>query len=212
MPLARHDTASDTLSWITFISTHMPLARHDFEWQIRYSILQTFLLTCLLRGMTIEAATMMIVRTDFYSHASCEAWRRKLHPLFNLRPISTHMPLARHDKEISDKTKKQVNFYSHASCEAWRSWIRLRHIHRRFLLTCLLRGMTMCFCLLQDGQYISTHMPLARHDQDAGYLLEDIQNFYSHASCEAWLHCPGNQQGYGAFLLTCLLRGMTLGK
>ena len=56
-----------------------------------------------------------------------------------------------------------------------------------FLLTCLLRGMTKM--VYQVGKYIgvSTHMPLARHDESGR---------------------PDRQTTTG-FLLTCLLRGMT---
>ena len=35
------------------------------------------------------------------------------------------------------------------------------------------------------AQWISTHMPLARHDKEDKPAKEDIENFYSHASCEA---------------------------
>ena len=38
--------------------------------------------------------------------------------------------------------------------------------------------------LLRDAQ-ISTHMPLARHDGAAERLAEKYGDFYSHASCEA---------------------------
>ena len=75
MPLARHDPVDYTDSIVAIVSTHMPLARHDVEyWQgdsgtgvsthmplARHDERSTdtdgihyrFLLTCLLRGMTI---------------------------------------------------------------------------------------------------------------------------------------------------------------
>ena len=73
----------------------MPLARHDrFAFRIifRFCI---FLLTCLLRGMTgLPGADMQI------------------------KIISTHMPLARHDFNHSQSGMSGMDFYSHASCEA----------------------------------------------------------------------------------------------
>ena len=37
-------------------------------------------------------------------------------------------------------------------------------IATRFLLTCLLRGMTIHTSIPFGNHYVSTHMPLARHD------------------------------------------------
>ena len=53
MPLARHDSGLSKMFPTTSISTHMPLARHDCErfWNV-YNYFK-FLLTCLLRGMTV---------------------------------------------------------------------------------------------------------------------------------------------------------------
>ena len=62
------------------------------------------------------------------------------------------------------------------------------------------------FCTLI---FVSTHMPLARHD---GVIIRcgyGKNSFYSHASCEAWRTSPAHRQATHAFLLTCLLRGMT---
>ena len=56
--------------------------------------------------------------------------------------VSTHMPLARHDKD----------------------YLSLIHFFYEFLLTCLLRGMTECRKVFCDEVNVSTHMPLARHD------------------------------------------------
>ena len=54
-----------------------------------------FLLTCLLRGMTTTPFT--------------KCW---------ICPVSTHMPLARHDKDKKKLAALVDSFYSHASCEA----------------------------------------------------------------------------------------------
>ena len=107
----------------------------------------------------------------------------------------------------------------------------LRTIQREFLLTCLLRGMTRFLDVSSKSETISTHMPLARHDQKKGSVIDNDnkflltcllrgmtefpgilyrgQNFYSHASCEAWLVRSAGSGVYEQFLLTCLLRGMT---
>ena len=55
-----------------------------------------------------------------------------------------------------------------------------------FLLTCLLRGMTFRMFPPTIRRWISTHMPLARHDQNQQALCNILTHFYSHASCEAW--------------------------
>ena len=123
-----------------WISTHMPLARHD-----------------------------------------------STRPRYIAQPsISTHMPLARHDCSMFRLLPWTCHFYSHASCEAWRGWHISVSIMPKFLLTCLLRGMTLCVSDITERAYISTHMPLARHDLSASLSASLSSNFYSHASCEAW--------------------------
>ena len=71
MPLARHDFDAPFQNKDDNVSTHMPLARHD-ELYCECDLLSTFLLTCLLRGMT-AFATIDTALKGFYSHASCEA-------------------------------------------------------------------------------------------------------------------------------------------
>ena len=61
----------ETLKYEQFVSTHMPLARHDVSKRIR-NLDRTFLLTCL--GMTRRPRAINVSFT-----------------------VSTHMPLARHD-------------------------------------------------------------------------------------------------------------------
>ena len=53
MPLARHDRKDMKEANAQHISTHMPLARHDFGAAEIMHYVGKFLLTCLLRGMTI---------------------------------------------------------------------------------------------------------------------------------------------------------------
>ena len=54
-----------------------------------------------------------------------------------------------------------------------------------FLLTCLLRGMTVDMLRNPCAFIISTHMPLARHDKMIFGNKAITHDFYSHASCEA---------------------------
>ena len=112
--------------------------------------------------MTIVPA-VPVAFMDFYSHASCEAWP------FTETTVSNY-----------------YNFYSHASCEAWRTNRPVTFCQIGFLLTCLLRGMTMFWCPINRTLKISTHMPLARHDLKPLIQTTHTRDFYSHASCEAW--------------------------
>ena len=74
----------------------MPLARHDMKASRDVMDVITFLLTCLLRGMTGAA-----VRIRVYPHVSThmplarhDVWLGKIKRTVG---VSTHMPLARHD-------------------------------------------------------------------------------------------------------------------
>ena len=73
----------------------MPLARHDISGAELVSAIAGFLLTCLLRGMTLNSDEV---------NANND--------------VSTHMPLARHDKSAVIAYLVNLSFYSHASCEA----------------------------------------------------------------------------------------------
>ena len=66
-------TSANFSAGISVVSTHMPLARHDFL-EVENGEKMEFLLTCLLRGMT-------------NSYDGMNAYLS----------VSTHMPLARHD-------------------------------------------------------------------------------------------------------------------
>ena len=118
----------------------MPLARHDNIGGLSVSDRHPFLLTCLLRGMTT---------TDFAIPYN--------------GTVSTHMPLARHDKSrIYPGAGRMVS--THMPIARHDGWSPGSDDGRpEFLLTCLLRGMT----------YIEYN----------NRLLE--LGFYSHASCEA---------------------------
>ena len=185
----------------------MPLARHDFF-----------------------SASFSSLMLNFYSHASCEAW------------LFVYLTIAGFN-----------NFYSHASCEAWLLITMKFRKTQKFLLTCLLRGMTrlkwcgapeiifLLTCLLRGmtrtypwcsrTDFISTHMPLARHDshpvQRTDSLVisthmplarHDGNNHLLYGTLEISTHMPLARHDNSSihctfkssrFLLTCLLRGMT---
>ena len=141
----------------------MPLARHDKE-KIHILNLIEFLLTCLLRGMTVSE----------------DVWN-------GIRWVSTHMPLARHDKPDSNFWHLHNRFYSHASCEAWPSGERFR------------RSYTV----------VSTHMPLARHDRNSLLLISCVNSFLLTCLLRGMTVYWQDALFVSRFLLTCLLRGMT---
>ena len=190
---------------------------------------QKFLLTCLLRDMTISALPSFVVHgfyshascetwllivfliylfESFYSHASCETWPRKM--VVNAPPdVSTHMPLARHDVDFSSMSYVSQSFYSHASCETWLRKRPDRLRYSRFLLTCLLRDMTA-----SADFKTSSFSGFYSHASCETWLLRSLSFplrtcFYSHASCETWPEVAKRMQYFLQFLLTCLLRDMT---
>ena len=184
MPLARHDVVFRVLLLHPFVSTHMPLARHD--WILFLELPgRLFLLTCLLRGMTyssLDAAAILkgflltcLLRGMTFSKA---AWMPNIQFLLTclLRGMTMVFSL------IS------------ASLE--------------FLLTCLLRGMTV-YTYTGDNEWkVSTHMPLARHDSHppGSFICRTVSTHMPLARHDNihWCFLLGCM-----FLLTCLLRGMT---
>ena len=77
------------------VSTHMPLARHDGIYGFKKWLLR-FLLTCLLRGMTIR--THVVSVTGFVStHMPLARHDIATNNILGYLTVSTHMPLARHD-------------------------------------------------------------------------------------------------------------------
>ena len=186
----------------------MPLARHDPDNLCSICLSVMFLLTCLLRGMTFSFSTPFLIYV-FLLTCLLRGITPHVTDIDNIHWVYTHMPLAMHDLLVPLGSRPDSRFYSHASCEAWPwfpsiflwqstflltcltcSWCR----PQKFLLTCLLRGMTsrtitslkksrfLLTCLLRGmtsqpveqpafGSYISTHMPLARHDRTIIDLL-----------------------------------------
>ena len=139
MPLARHDFSLQSPYGNIHVSTHMPLARHDAVGRRSLHMRAEFLLTCLLRGMTVTkklygvrftvSTHMPLARHDqwhvsglrgFAFLLTCLLRGMTTRILTNLKSmtVSTHMPLARHDHRQYHATVCVLRFYSHASCEA----------------------------------------------------------------------------------------------
>ena len=145
-----------------------------------------FLLTCLLRGMTTVRESFHL-SVSFLLTCLLRGMTWVANSLFNFTNISTHMPLARHDGFTWQQIRKE-------SISTHMPLARHDPVPN----------------LLSDDSTISTHMPLARHDSHAQYTDWDDRisthmplarhdlvpcrqfhqrnNFYSHASCEAWLN------------------------
>ena len=128
------------------VSTHMPLARHDF------------IIGFLFGGVCC-----------FYSHASCEAWLSG-NVGFCGNKVSTHMPLARHDSKTVLIFSVSV-FLLTCLLRGMTDTGKVMVVLDEFLLTCLLRGMTRLAQHFHAIPGVSTHMPLARHDSQT--LLEN---------------------------------------
>ena len=124
----------------------------------------------------------------------------KYHKLAVAPVISTHAPHARRDYIPDHFGRTRRDFYSRASCE--RDWHhpQIESIHFQFLLPRLLRGATKKRSFVSHTFRISTPTPLARRDQKAVVCFAHLQNFYSHASCEARrmaiLHQPKPENFY----------------
>ena len=142
-----------------------------------------------MRGVTVKIMLFYKLNVNFYSHASCEAWLI----LFKIAYGNDY-------------------FYSHASCEAWLIVILISSVRLRFLLTRLMRGVTVSAWYVEYFSSISTHTPHARRDIINFRKLLTTYNFYSHASCEAWPKKRVISILSTIFLLTRLMRGVTLAK
>ena len=123
------------------ISTHTPHARRDsfLLYQFRQTLISTHTPHARRDCIPVYLYTLL---HNFYSHASCEAWRwskrnwrqvsrflltRLMRGVTDLEDwierkglISTHTPHARRDFRNWIANTGILYFYSHASCEAWR--------------------------------------------------------------------------------------------
>ena len=99
--------------------------------------------------------------------------------------ISTHTPHARRDSFVSFHFEK-LRISTHTP-HARRDNSSVYHIpvQYRFLLTRLMRGVTLVICVLTSMLIISTHTPHARRDHVMLDYAQYVNDFYSHASCEA---------------------------
>ena len=178
-----------------------------------YTYIITFLLTRLMRGVTfihykgicsyrISTHTPHARRDDYrykpsrvtgISTHTPHAGRHTPPSLYTRENvlISTHTPHARRDLQNTAIKNAVWDFYSHASCEAW-LWVTVYSYYvAGFLLTRLMRGVTKQMKLWLIRYLISTHTPHARRDDADPRTTKDLSNFYSHASCEAWLDRDG---------------------
>ena len=74
------------------------------------------------------------------------------------------MPLARHDAAITGVSKSEIKFLLTCLLRGMTKYARSYKNPYEFLLTCLLRGMTKLLFNYHSFDLVSTHMPLARHD------------------------------------------------
>ena len=90
--------------------------------------------------------------------------------------VSTHMPLARHDVLSVGSASYVMWFLLTCLLQGMTCSLTGSAISWMFLLTCLLRGMTSKWQEIRPEWYVSTHMPLARHDQPlgSGYTLTRV--------------------------------------
>ena len=78
---------------------------------------QTFLLTRLMRGVTLwsnkNSTSVLFLLTRLMRGVTALGFRNFVHVF-----ISTHTPHARRDQDADGCTRSDCDFYSHASCEA----------------------------------------------------------------------------------------------
>ena len=125
---------------MNIISTHTPHTRHDNRWKQTAGNMYQFLLTRLIRGMTLPQMhrprqLLISTHTPHTRHDSFPRKSRTRYSKFLLTRlirgmtdcdgfgmknffISTHTPHTRHDRRVSLGTLAQTHFYSHASYEA----------------------------------------------------------------------------------------------
>ena len=163
-PHARRDPETRGNNIFNNISTHTPHARRDNIFSVNDFLQSKFLLTRLMRGVTNQQSAALHKRQNFYSHASCEAWQNNWLWCGVCCYFYSHASCEAWQC-WTKFTIRNLNFYSHASCEAWLLEQRGKDLREKFLLTRLMRGVTLNEAIFNYGG----------------------DDFYSHASCEAWL-------------------------
>ena len=122
-----------------------------------------FLLTCLLRGMTSHPFSLPTGST-FLLTCLLRGMTFGIYPRYRIRHVSTHMPLARHDRRSRRRQEADCSFYSHASCEAWRVFLSAVGTDQGFYSHASCEAWHRVSVMFPVGYRVSTHMPLARHD------------------------------------------------
>ena len=117
MPLARHDFSNVIWYICNNISTHMPLARHDpLHLDVSHAVIAISTHMPLARHDPSLSAGLFNQSISTHMPLARHDYLFA-HPV-SFRTISTHMPLARHDQIHLCTFHHPFNFYSHASCEA----------------------------------------------------------------------------------------------
>ena len=99
------------------------------------------------------------------------------------------------------------SFYSHASCEAWHFMNDIIHVVYRFYSHASCEAWPI-YNMHKKEQVVSTHMPLARHDEILHIWQKPIA-FLLTCLLRGMTPPNHNSENHVPFLLTCLLRGMT---
>ena len=110
----------------------------------------------------ITGGNITYIHSTHTSHAGRDATRDRCH---DESAISTYTPHAGRDPESHSHPAQREHFYSHAPCGARPDSAPITFAPSEFLLTRPMRGATI----------------------GSGSVINDVFNFYSHASCEARL-------------------------
>ena len=168
------------------ISTHTPLARCDKHRKWSGDSRKKFLLTHLLRGVTVPfdffscgffiSTHTPLARCDYNGNLFSDHFQISTHtPLarcdiiavkivYHIH-ISTHTPLARCDSFFSISVISSCShFYSHTSCEVWRVFFFYVFFFNTISTHTPLARCDQAVRLLCRESTISTHTPLARCD------------------------------------------------
>ena len=124
----------------------------------------SFLLTCLLRGMTVFCFPLVNYR-QFLLTCLLRGMTGSLAYLAKTYCVSTHMPLTRHDMEKNGPCAIWM-VSTHMPLTRHATTFLMNGKSISFLLTCLLRGMTCLPAPAALNSMVSTHMPLTRHDRN----------------------------------------------
>ena len=170
------------------ISTHTPHARRDNSSVYHIPVQYRFLLTRLMRGVTLVICvlTSMLIISTHTPHARRDEIHRAARFLFLI--ISTHTPHARRDDMAVHAERKQQQFLLTRLMRGVTPHLPQSYTKKTFLLTRLMRGVTRKPYIFYLFLVISTHTPHARRDNSKTSTTTLSQKF----------------------LLTRLMRGVTI--